>query len=198
EAATVLRESNKPANWNQNPRSICQTRVDSLTSGRQPFDNFFSPRMDAIRSTRTPFELMQAHLGLAQLMAYEGDLSHALPHFQEALQVATKGVPDARTTVEEMLALAHFHKAEMDNGLNRNPGDIGLIPAPPGKSLAKTEDLEKAIEHLQNYLQQKPDELEVRWLLNLAYMMAGKYPDRVPPQVLIPPGAFQSTEDVGR
>jgi len=198
EAETVLREYSKPATWNQSPRSICQTRVDSLTSGRLPFDNFFSPRMEAIRNTRTPFELMQAHLGLAQLQSYEGDLSQALPHFQQALQLAIKGVPDARMMVDEMLGLAHFHKAEMDNGVYRTPGDLCLIPTPPGLSLAKTEDADKAIEHLLSYLKQKPEELEVRWLLNLAYMMIGKYPDGVPPQFLIPPSAFQSTEDVGR
>jgi tetratricopeptide (TPR) repeat protein len=198
EAETVLREYSKPATWNQSPRSICQTRVDSLTSGRLPFDNFFSPRMEAIRNTRTPFELMQAHLGLAQLQSYEGDLSQALPHFQQALQLAIKSVPDARMMVDEMLGLAHFHKAEMDNGVYRTPGDLCLIPTPPGRSLAKTEDADKAIEHLLSYLKQKPEELEVRWLLNLAYMMIGKYPDGVPPQFLIPPSAFQSTEDVGR
>jgi tetratricopeptide (TPR) repeat protein len=198
EAETVLREYTKPANWNQDPRTICQTRIDSLAVGRLPFEDFFSPRRDAIRNTRTPFELMQAHLGLAQLLAYEGDLSHALPHFQEALQLATKGVPDARTTVEEMLALTHFHKAEMDNGLYRTPSDLCLIPSPPGRSLAKTDDLQMSIEHLLNYLQQKPDELEVRWLLNLAYMMAGRYPDGVPKQFLIPASAFQSKEDIGR
>jgi hypothetical protein len=131
EAETVLREYPKPANWNQDPRTICQTRLDSLAAGRRPFDDFFSPRMDAIRNTRTPFELMQAHLGLAQLLAYDGDLSHALPHFQEALQLATSGVPDARPMVEEMLALAHFHKAEMDNGVYRTPGELCLIPTRP-------------------------------------------------------------------
>jgi tetratricopeptide (TPR) repeat protein len=198
EAETVLREYPKPASWNQDPRTICQTRLDSLAAGRRPFDDFFSPRMDAIRNTRTPFELMQAHLGLAQLLAYDGDLSRALPHFQEALQLATSGVPDARPMVEEMLALAHFHKAEMDNGVYRTPGELCLIPTPPGRSLAKTDDATKTIEHLLGYLQRKPDDLEVRWLLNLAYMMVGKYPDGVPSRFLIPPSAFQSAEDVGR
>jgi tetratricopeptide (TPR) repeat protein len=197
EAEAVWREYPKPATWNQDPRTICQTRIDSLAAGRLPFEDFFSPRMDAVRNSRSPFELMQAHLGLAQLMAYEGDLSRALPHFQEALQLAVTGVPDARTTVEEMLALAHFHKAEMDNGVYRTPGDMCLIPSPPGRSFTRKEDIEQSIEHLQNYLQQKPGELEVRWLLNLAYMMAGRYPDGVPARYLIPPAAFASPEDVG-
>ena len=38
----------------------------------------------------------------------------------------------------------------------------------------------------------------MRWLLNLAYMTTGGYPDRVPPAHLIPPAAFASAEDVGR
>ena len=38
---------------------------------------------------------------------------------------------------------------------------------------------ERAIEHFQRFLKQKPDDLEVRWLLNLAYMMIGGYPDQV-------------------
>jgi tetratricopeptide (TPR) repeat protein len=198
EAETVLREYPKPSTWNQDPRTSCQTRVDSLAAGRLPFDDFFSPRMEAIRNTRTPFELMQAHLGLAQLLAYDGDLAHALPHFQEALQVATSGVPDARPMVEEMLAMAHFHKAEMDNGVYRTPGELCLIPTPLARSLAKTDDAERAIEHLLGYLQRKPDDLEVRWLLNLAYMMVGKYPDGVPQRFVISPSAFRSTEDVGR
>ena len=38
----------------------------------------------------------------------------------------------------------------------------------------------------------------MRWLLNLAYMTLGGYPDKVPPAYLIPPAAFASTEDIGR
>ena len=38
----------------------------------------------------------------------------------------------------------------------------------------------------------------MRWLLNVAHMFAGSYPDRVPKAQLIPPGAFTSAEDVGR
>ncbi len=33
------------------------------------------------------------------------------------------------------------------------------------------------MQHFQNYLREKPGDLEVRWLLNLAYMTLGKYPD---------------------
>ncbi len=36
---------------------------------------------------------------------------------------------------------------------------------------------QRAIQHFTTYLTRTPDELEVRWLLNLAYMITGAYPD---------------------
>jgi hypothetical protein len=41
-------------------------------------------------------------------------------------------------------------------------------------------------------------DLATRWLLNIAYMTVGEYPDRVPAQYLIPPQAFESEEQIPR
>jgi tetratricopeptide (TPR) repeat protein len=198
EAEAVLRDFPKPSNWNQDPRTICQARRDSLASARQMFEDFFSPEMQADRQGRPAFDLMQAHLGLAQLLAYSGSMDRATPHYQEAYRIARAGVPAAMLQLEETLGLAFLHKAEMDNGAYRTPGELCLIPPRPGRAFARTADSEQAIEHFLNYLHQKPDELEVRWLLNLAYMTLGKYPGDVPPRQLIPPAAFASAEDIVR
>ncbi|HKC88610.1 MAG TPA: FG-GAP-like repeat-containing protein, partial [Blastocatellia bacterium] len=56
----------------------------------------------------------------------------------------------------------------------------------------------KAIEYFKRHLAQRPDNLEARWLLNLAYMTLGKYPQAVPPPLLIPPSAFASKDKIGR
>jgi hypothetical protein len=64
--------------------------------------------------------------------------------------------------------------------------------------LANTADVAKAIDYFSRYLAEQPDELEVRWLLNIAHMFAGSYPDGVPRAQLIPADAFTSSEDVGR
>lgn len=198
EAEAVLREFRKPANWDQDPATICQVRTDSMKAALALFEDFFSPRMTAIRTTRSPSELLQAHLGLAQLRSYQGDFEQALPHFEAAYQVARAGVPNAVLMLEETLGLAYLQKAGSDSGTYRTPGDLCLIPTRPGLAFAKPSDAEKAVTHFLNYLQRKPDELEVRWLLNLASMMLGKYPDAVPAPHLIPPGAFASGDDVGR
>jgi hypothetical protein len=41
-------------------------------------------------------------------------------------------------------------------------------------------------------------DLATRWLLNIAYMTLGEYPDKVPAQYLIPPKAFESEEEIPR
>ena len=46
-------------------------------------------------------------------------------------------------------------------------------------------------------LEQNPDDLTARWLLNIAYMTLGEYPDQVPPQWLIEPSLFASEYDIG-
>jgi hypothetical protein len=43
-----------------------------------------------------------------------------------------------------------------------------------------------------------PDDLEVKWQLNLAYMTLGMYPAQVPPQELIPLSSFESKDNIGR
>ncbi|HEY3042684.1 MAG TPA: FG-GAP-like repeat-containing protein [Vicinamibacterales bacterium] len=200
EAEALLQAFPKPADWNQNPRAICQARRQSLASGQRSLEDFLSPEKEAARASRTPFDVMQAHFALAQLHAYHGQMDRALDHYQHAYDVARADVPAATLRMEEALGVAYLHKSEMDNGAYRAPGEMGLLPIEPSQPYAKTRDSEKAIEHFLKYLQQKPDELEVRWLLNLAYMTLGKYPDKVPSAYLIPPAVFASDDvpDRGR
>ena len=40
------------------------------------------------------------------------------------------------------------------------------------------------------YLEKRPEDIGVRWLLNVAAMTLGEYPDKVPPKYLIPLGAL--------
>jgi tetratricopeptide (TPR) repeat protein len=203
EAEAALQAFPKPANWDQNPRAICDARRQSLASSQRTLEDFLSPEKQALRASRPPFDIMQAHYALAQLHAYQGRMDRALDQYQRAYQTARAGVPDAARRMEEALGVAYLHKSGMENGAHRAPGDVCLFPpfdsrsGRPGQSYAKTRDSERAIELFLDFLKHRPDDLEVRWLLNLAYMTIGRYPERVPPAYLIPPAAFASTEDLG-
>ena len=56
-----------------------------------------------------------------------------------------------------------------------------------------------AIQHFTEYLAAFPDDLEVRWLLNLAHMTLGEHPEQVDPRHLISLDRFRDSEvDIGR
>jgi hypothetical protein len=54
------------------------------------------------------------------------------------------------------------------------------------------------VRRLLSMLESRPDDIELKWFLNAAYMSTGGYPAGVPARYLIPPTAFASPEDVGR
>ncbi|MEM7352238.1 MAG: FG-GAP-like repeat-containing protein [Acidobacteriota bacterium] len=56
----------------------------------------------------------------------------------------------------------------------------------------------RALTHFSRYLERHPDDLEVRWLLNIAAMTLGKHPDGVPERFRIGTEAFASPVDPGR
>jgi hypothetical protein len=116
EAEALLRDFPKPETWSQDPRTICQVRQDSLASGQQLFENFFAPANDAARKGRPAFEMMQAHLGLAQILAYQGAMTRAVEQYDQAYQIALANVSAAAPQVGEMLGVAYLHKAGMDSG----------------------------------------------------------------------------------
>jgi len=198
EAEAVVRTFPKPDGWNQDPRAICQVRRDSLAASQKTLEEFLSPAQQRVRASRPPVDVMQAHFALAQLHAYHGRMDAALGEYRQAWETARAGVPAAAPRMEEALGVAYLHKSGQENGAHRAPGDMCLFPLRPGQSYQKTGDSNRAIEHFLNLLKQRPDDLELRWLLNLAYMTTGRYPRAVPPAYLIAPAAFASTEDVGR
>ena len=198
EAEAVLQAFPKSAEWNQDPREICRVRRESLASSQRALEESLSSEKQNSGALRAPFDVMQAHFALAQLHAYHGRMDRALVEYQQAYDSARAGVPAAIMRMNEALGVAYLHKSAIDNGTQRTPGDMCLFPPLRGRAFGKTRDSENAIEHFLNVLKQKPDDLEVRWLLNLAYMTIGQYPDKVPARYLIPPSAFASAEDVGR
>ncbi len=197
EAEAVLRDFPKVARWNEDPQTICQARQDSLTTGVEVFERFFAREAARAEASRPPFELVQAHLGLAQLLAYQGAMARAVEHYGKAYELA-QAVPAVLPQVEEMLGVAHLHKSGMDSGVFRQPTDLCLLPPPAGRAYARTADAERASALFARYLERRPESLEVRWLLNLSHMVLGTYPDGVPAAQRIAPETFASAVDVGR
>jgi len=192
----MQRHPNKPTGWNLDPATICAVRTGSLLEAQLNLRaNLASPEL---LSTTKPRDLAEAHFTHAQLLAYEGQMAESIAALAEALRIATASVPSMRLHMEEAMGIAYLHKATHDNGAYHAPGDRCLLRLTPGQSFGQSEDVQRAIAHFMAYLKERPDDLEVRWLLNLAHITAGTWPAAVPSAYRIDPAVFASGEDIGR
>src|SRR5690606_18001486 len=124
-------------------------------------------------------------------------MSESAERRDAALRIAGTEIPEAVPSTWEALGVAHLHKAGLDNHVHTEPGDLCLLDLAAHR-YPDTTDVERAIDYFLRYLEARPDDYEVRWLLNVAHMAAGTFPDRVPDAFRLPPEGLASAEDVGR
>ncbi len=199
EADSVFQQYPKPDGWNRDLSQPCSIRMQSHQAGVESLERLLPPAQDQATGGFNPVELLRGHAALAQLHAFMGDMDKSISEWRIAYQIAKSGVPNAIPYLEESLGVSYLHLSEMENGIYRDSGSQDFFPPlNPGAHYAKRQHSELAVQYFLSYLAQKPDDYEVRWLLNLAYMTLGGYPAEVPPRYLIPLSSFESKEDLGR
>jgi len=198
EAEVGLYNFPKPPGWDRDPKKICEIRKQSLAHEKDAKERFFAPANSKQRESFNSLDLLNTYYSFGEIYSSLGDMERAIPQYEKAHQIASTQETAAEGQMDESLGVAYLHKSEMENGIFRAPGDRCLLPMKPGSAYSNKEDSKKSIEYLRQALDQQPDNLEVKWLLNVAYMTIGGYPDQVPAQYLIPLKAFESPEDVGR
>ena len=198
EANTALNSLQKPDDWNQNPRTICELRQQSVNNVKTALARRLGPEIANTRLQFSPHDVMEAYLAYGQLLAYDGEMSAAIAQFEQAYRIAQSDQPAAIPDLLQSLGVAHMHKAEMDNGLYRAPGDRCLLSLQGRGGLERSEDMDKASGYFLKLLDTPPGDIEAKWLLNVAYMATGGYPELVPARYRIDTNAFASSETVGR
>ena len=194
DADAVFNALPKPTGWQQDLPAICEARKQSLAVATGQLGK----RLAAADAELHPYDVLGEHHSLAQLEAYQGNMEKAIEQWQAAYQIAADAVPSAIPKFLEALGIAYLHKSEMENDAYRNPGDRCIFPPRASFKYQDTTDSQKSIEYFLKYLEQKPDDLEVKWLLNMAYITLGSYPAGAPAKYLIPAAVFESKEEVGR
>jgi tetratricopeptide (TPR) repeat protein len=184
----------KPAGWQQDLPGVCVARKRSLALATDQLGK----QLASADAELHPYDVLGEHHSLAQLEAYQGHMDKAIEQWQAAYQIATDAVPAAIPKFLEALGIAYLHKSEIENDGYRNPGDRCIFPPRDSFKYADAADSQKAIQYFLKYLEQKPDDQEVKWLLNMAYLTVGGYPASVPAKYLIPADVFASKEEVGR
>lgn len=196
EADEAIREVPNTDVWDRNLQEVCSLRKSSYANAVAGIQRNLATPHGADMNAR--LDLLRDHIALGQLYAFQGRMAEAIAEYKAASQIAQTDIPDAMPYFLESLGALYLHASETENGVYTDSGDTDIFPPlHPGDSYKKTEQSEQAIAYLEKYLVLKPDDLQAKWLLNLAYATLGKYPGGVPAGELLPPGAFKSGEKVG-
>ena len=131
---------------------------------------------------------------------YDGRFLEATSWLEKALETSRRGeLSSDDSEPAQGRAGDRRHAAGRDRELPRVLGPSSCIfPIAREAVHQNPAGSREAIKWFTAYLEESPRDLRVLWLLNIAYMTLGEYPEKVPPQYLIPPEPFRSKVDVGR
>jgi tetratricopeptide (TPR) repeat protein len=141
---------------------------------------------------------LQKNLGLAYM--YQGQFTEARTSFQRAMTMgeAAAAPPYLRAELKALLGITALRRGEADNGSASVGRSSSIFPMDREAAHQKQDGSREAIKELTEYLDSWPHDKRIQWLLNIAYMTVGEYPEGVPRRYLIPLDTFQSKLDVGR
>jgi tetratricopeptide (TPR) repeat protein len=193
--AIFYNNPDRPTGARLTPVSIAETDHRALAAAIKQILEQFDPAHPYEMSDQTTFHTRYL---LAQLYAFQGEMGKAIEHWQQCRPSALALGPKTTRYLEGVLGTAYLHKSEMENGIYTAPGDRCLFPMSPSLRYQNTADSQKAIEHFQAYLKQAPNDLDIKWLMNLAQMTQGGYPGAIAPKDIIPLSVFESKQDIGR
>jgi hypothetical protein len=154
-----------------------------------------NPRMD-------DYERVRGCIIKAALYCYEGESVKAYRSLEQARSLAESQDGLAEQWLYTIIygqGIAGLRRGEDENCILCRGESSCILPIAPAAVHTNPAGSRLAIEHFTEYLKQFPDDLEVRWLLNLAHMTLGQHPKLVPPQYLISLDKYVRSEfDIGR
>jgi hypothetical protein len=137
---------------------------------------------------------------LAFIALYEGDHDEATKWLESSLEMArTPGVPSSvRAHMTALLGINALRRGEQENCIGCVGPSSCIFPIARDAVHTRPSGSREAVRWFSKYLDEWPGDLRVRWLLNIAAMTLGEYPEGVPARYRIPVDRFRSKLDVGR
>ena len=177
--------------------AICRSKEsllnDKLTEARATVANL-SPAAQ-------PGDITGAYSDLISILSLHGQMQEAV----EAVNSLVQRLPDQvggggrsyRDIMKQVLGILELRRGEIENCIGDHNREMCLFPLSSRASHKVGDGAQKALAHFSQYLEKYPADLEIRWLLHVAAMTAGKYPGAVPEPLRIAE-SFASDEDPGR
>jgi len=138
---------------------------------------------------------------LAVEMLNAGDSQGAVNTLEELRKLSKEtnhGLsPDQEQKLGEWLALSYLRLGEQENCAHMHGQKSCIFPIRASGVHQLPRGAQGAARELTALLEKNSEDYESRWLLNVAYMQLGRYPQDVPPKWLVPAKLFDSEQDIG-
>ena len=172
-------------------QEICQLILDS-------YDPFYGQRrlaegnrlLGAGVESRAELAALKGALGREELK--QGQVDVAIELLGEALSLGeTAGLNETLLLdLRVYLGLAHLQAAEDENCLQNHSAASCIIPFQREAIHQLRDHTRKAGDNFLRVAEKYPTAMQTLWLLNLARMVSGDFPQGVPQQFRLPPGAL--------
>ncbi len=197
-AEYLFRLIKKPPDYSQDLPLIADSRKRALAAGPKALQ-YVLERAGTQDAKQSLALKRMGYDGLAQLWSYEGDMQKAIANYRLEYEILGELGETARVLeMVEKIGIAELRLGENENWCRHHNSSSSIFPLSAEAHFTQTDAAHDAIRQFLEYLKQKPDDLEVRWLLNMANMMLGTYPQGVAKKYLIPPNVFKAAEDTVR
>ncbi len=145
-------------------------------------------------------------LELTRLHALEllnaGESLAAVARFKDVValedQLADRTLRENLRATQVYTAMAWLRLGEQENCITNHTTESCLLPIAGNGVHRLPRGSTEALGILNEVVEADPYRLDARWLLNLAHMTLGSYPDGVPAKWLVPPSRFASDYDIRR
>ena len=149
-----------------------------------------------------PSEQVQYEALLATELLHAGESEEAVMIFEgilETMQASPDVIdPSWQLAVMDHLALSYLRIGEQENCLINHTAARCLFPIDPAGVHTQRRGSEMSIHWYEKILGQDSTDLNALWLLNLAHMTLGSYPDGIDPKLRIPMESWQPTTTIRR
>jgi hypothetical protein len=145
---------------------------------------------DLPREARVPMLIEKA-----VLLLYEGESERAYVELARARAEAESDralAAQMLSTVIFLQGVAGLRRGETENCVMCRGESSCIFPISREAIHQKPDGSRLAVRHFSEYLRRHPDDLGVRWLLNLAHMTLGEYPAKVDPEYLLAMDRFRT------
>jgi hypothetical protein len=132
----------------------------------------------------TPSQVRYCKFLKSQVLMELGEEEQAIQLMEEIAQAEDEHF--SSEVVLKELALAYLRQGERSNCIANHAAESCIMPIKGLGLHTNTIGSEKAIDIYKKLIERNPQDIELKWLINIAYMTLGQYPRQVPKQFLIP------------